>query len=83
MKRYFILIISICCTIYAHAQQITNYDIIRADIDTLFSKLEKERIPTGLLLDNAISDFNMSILNSNYEIVQNTPFAILYNPNFP
>lgn len=30
-----------------------------------------------------ISDFNMSILNSNYEIVQNTPFAILYNPNFP
>ncbi len=30
-----------------------------------------------------ISDFNMSILNSNYEIAQNTPFAILYNPNFP
>ena len=76
--------ISICNLIcHTQAQQVTNFDTIRGEIDTLFSKLEKERIPTGLLLDNAISDFNMSILNSNYEIVQNTPFAILYNPNFP
>ena len=30
-----------------------------------------------------VSDFNMSIRNSNHEIVQDSPFAVLYNPEFP
>lgn len=30
-----------------------------------------------------ISDLNMAVFNSNFEKVQNTPFTILYNPEFP
>ena len=30
-----------------------------------------------------VSDFDMSILNSNYEKVQSAPFIVLYNPEFP
>lgn len=37
-----------------HAQTIQGCDVVRREIDTLFSKIEKDRVPTGLLLDNAI-----------------------------
>ena len=62
-----------------YAQQIVGFDNMRSEIDTLFSKLDKGRIPTGLLLDNAIEYVDIRKYNGRAmtkgTIVSNAIFA--------
>ena len=39
------------------------YEVIRAELDAMYSTLEKDRVPTGLLRDYAIEEVNLDLCN--------------------
>ena len=64
MKKLILLFVCIFLDFsLLYAQQVGGFDNVRREIDTLLSKLDKSRIPTGLLLDNAIEYVDISKYN--------------------
>ena len=65
---------------------VSSLSSIRSELNAMFANLDKDRIPTGLLLDYAIdtidlSDYDGTKLNDS-TFVNRIIFDVIYNPQF-
>ena len=82
-RIYYSLLLAIFSIGFANAQTYEEASL-RQELNSIFCGLNKNRVPTGLLLDYAIEcNYEMVLLNTNYELIQEAPFAVLCKPEFP